>query len=210
MQFLEEIWKLLFLAQMPWQLIAAIVVIFVFIPCAVVKLIPCLFVILLYIISFTANVIIWFFLFTESQVSQFLRKCNKNPPFIVYIAGDALVTLKKSIEFLLSKAKSFSPKKWYSLPFIVVFAYFSYQYHYIDILFDNTVRYWHELNKYTHYKVKDGDCLGKIAQQYHVPMPVIISENSGRYPSLTYNPDDISKGWVLRIPRYYSSGIKND
>lgn len=211
MQFLEEIWKLLFLAPMPWQLVLAIVVTFVFIPCIAVKIISWLIIKLTHLVLFVASKIVTLLFYIEGYISQFARKINNNElPAILYLSDDTLDCLRIIIDFLLSSVKSLSPKKWHSLPFVAAFIYFSYQYHYADILFDNTATWWRVLNKYTYYTVGDGDCLSKIAQKYHVPKSVIISENKDRYPTLIYNQDEISTGWKLKIPRYYSSEMKKE
>ncbi|MCI5115767.1 MAG: LysM peptidoglycan-binding domain-containing protein [Candidatus Electrothrix sp. AW1] len=61
---------------------------------------------------------------------------------------------------------------------------------------------WHEsIVNYSIYTVRPGDSLSKIAHKYGVSVPAIVSANKSRYPSLAKNPNNISPGWKLKIPR---------
>jgi LysM domain len=50
------------------------------------------------------------------------------------------------------------------------------------------------------HKVKVGESLGAIAEQYHVPTQKIVAANAEKYPQLKYNPNVLSVGWTLQIP----------
>jgi LysM repeat protein len=50
------------------------------------------------------------------------------------------------------------------------------------------------------YKVKPGDSLVLIAQQYQVPVSQLVAMNKQKYPQLQTNPNVIVVGWVLAIP----------
>ena len=50
------------------------------------------------------------------------------------------------------------------------------------------------------HKVKVGESLGKIAEQYNTTSKKIIAANAEKYPQLKANPNVVSVGWVLQIP----------
>jgi hypothetical protein len=50
------------------------------------------------------------------------------------------------------------------------------------------------------HKVKPGESLVLIAQQYQVPVSQLVSANKQKYPQLQTNPNVIVVGWVLAIP----------
>jgi LysM repeat protein len=50
------------------------------------------------------------------------------------------------------------------------------------------------------HKVRPGESLAVIAQQYQVPVSQLVAANQQTYPQLQTNPNVIVVGWVLKIP----------
>lgn len=50
------------------------------------------------------------------------------------------------------------------------------------------------------HKVRAGESLAMIAQQYAVTVPKLVQANEAKYPQLQANPNVIVVGWVLSIP----------